>query len=246
MFDAVNKVRVPAFMEGVDVERKVVSATFLGEHRRAFAVAAANDAEMAMPVPALTVQEPADVEVGELMPPPAPPAPEPPPLPPPPAPVIDMSRMDAAIDRLRLLADRLAAEVRSDALELGLLIARKVVEGELAVNADRLINVIKSAVGRVGESRKIVVRLCPEDAELLSASKDTAGGGGGGPLDRLGKGAAKVDVVVDDSLGRGDCVVEGEHLSVDARLDAKFGEIRRALLEAAWDEAGLPPAEEPK
>jgi flagellar assembly protein FliH len=149
-----------------------------------------------------------------------------------------------------MLSDRLASEARSDALELGLMIARKVVEGELAVNADRLISVVKSAVSRVGESRRIVVHLAPEDADVLNGhgqtghagAKDSTEGGAApvaapSPIERLGRGAAKIEVVADPSLSRGDCVVEGDHLSVDARLDAKFAEIRRALMESAWEES---------
>jgi hypothetical protein len=218
----------------VNLEKKVNSASFLGEHGRALfgarsaglgetrASEAVAPPDVIEEMPEVALAEP----IEEMLPPP-PPAPPPPP----PAPVIDLSRLEAAIDRLRMFSDRLAAEARSDALELGLMIARKVVEGELAVNADRLIGVVKSAIGRVGESRRIVVHMAPEDVELLGA-KDT------GEVPALSRGAAKVEVVPDASLTRGDVLVEGDHLTVDARLDAKFGEIRRALLESAWEEGG--------
>ncbi len=226
-----QQLRRPAFLEGVQTGSRVATAAFLAEHKKAFAAVApeVKPADLTSPLTAapMPTEEIADlapaVEVEVL--PPAPPTP-------PPAPIVDMSRMEAAIDRLRMLSDRLAAEARADVLELGLMVARKVVEGELAVNADRLIGVVKSAVSRVGESRRIVVHLCPEDAELLNgidAGKSTA-------LDRIGRGSAKIEIVTDESLGRGDCVVEGEHLSVDATLDAKFAEIRRALMEAAWED----------
>jgi hypothetical protein len=232
--DVSANLRIPTFLEGVVLERKVESAGFLGEHRRAMARAVSMEGAAPAPEPMEMVPEMPPVE--EMAPPepvvPAevlPPAPPPPP----PAPVIDMSRMEAAIDRLRLLSERLAAEARSDVLELGLMVARKVVEGELSVNADRLIGVVKSAVARVGESRRIVVHLAPEDVELLQAGKEP-----GAALEKLSRGAAKVEVVADPSLSRGDCVVDGDHLNVDARLDAKFAEIRRALLESAWDDEG--------
>jgi flagellar biosynthesis/type III secretory pathway protein FliH len=247
MIDPTNNLRLPSFMVGVNVERKVESAGFLGEHRRAMAKAAldgsAEASRAGAPRPA-AVEEFFDVPGAEpgspitnamavmqqqqqqqL-----------------PAPVIDMSRMEAAIDRLRLLSERLAAEARSDALEVGLMIARKVVEGELSVNADRLIGVVKSAVTRVGESRRIVVHLAPEDAELLHAPLPASADGktpaAPNAIARLSRGAANIEVVADPSLSRGDCVVEGDHLSVDATLDTKFGEIRRALLETAWEEQG--------
>jgi hypothetical protein len=250
MFDVSNNLRTPAFMEGVNIDRKVESASFLAEHRRAIGGVAAND------VRAMAMDEVYGVDPSEEMlnvtpasPAGAAAAVAPAPAPPAPAPVIDMSRLDAAVDRLRLLSERLATDARSDALELGLMIARKVVEGELAVNADRLISVVKSAVAKVGESRRIVVRLAPEDADVINGKtgpgdKKDAGGEADAAappapsgLERIGRGAAKIEIVADASLSRGDCVVEGEHLSVDARLDAKFAEIRRALMESAWEDS---------
>ena len=240
MFDVSTKLRLPAFLEGVNVDRKVEAAGFLAEHSRALAGVAANDVRVGGAAPAtipgvddlIELVDPAAMAtIGVGAPAPAAPAPPPPP-------VIDYSRLEAAVDRLRLLSERLASEARSDALELGLMIARKVVEGELAVNADRLINVVKSAVSRVGESRRIVVHLAPEDAELFNGGREAAAGEptATAAMERIARGAAKVEVVADASLSRGDCLVEGEHLSVDARLDAKFAEIRRALLESAWEE----------
>ena len=255
MFDVSNNLRLPAFLEGVNIDRKVESAGFLVEHRRALSGAAANDVR-----PADLTQDAGAAALDQLIGAPgmaglahagavagaqAVSAPVPPP-----GPAFDMSRLDAAVDRLRMLSDRLATEARSDALELGLMIARKVVEGELAVNADRLISVVKSAVAKVGESRRIVVRLAPEDAQVINGGpvaasgaagatgSDGAGGSPAGPsaLERIGRGAARIEVVADSTLSRGDCRVEGDHLSVDATLDAKFAEIRRALMESAWEE----------
>jgi hypothetical protein len=247
LFDVSTSCRLPAFLEGVNIERKVESAGFLVEHHRAMTGAAANDVRPvdlnAGGVDAvdqlLDLSNPHAVGATGAAPAPAQPAV-------PAAPLFDMSRLDAAVDRLRMLSDRLATEARSDALELGLMIARKVVEGELAVNADRLISVVKSAVARVGESRRIVVHLAPEDAEIINGPRGNVGDSGkdGGEagvpaqtgLERIGRGAARIEVVADPSLSRGDCLVEGDHLSVDARLDAKFAEIRRALMESAWED----------
>jgi hypothetical protein len=261
MFDVSTNVRMPAFLQGVNVDRKVGSAGFLDEHRRAMTGIAANDVQpLDMTAPSggtaaidqlIDMSRPGAVAAGAAglaAPAAAAPAPAHPP--------IDMSRLDAAVDRLRLLSDRLASDARSDALELGLMIARKVVEGELSVNADRLISVVKSAVSKVGESRRITVRLAPEDAAMMtgaSAPKKLSSDGGGSdpgattdlavaapaspsPLERIGRGAAKIEVIADPSLSRGDCMVEGDHLSVDATLNAKFAEIRRSLMESAWED----------
>jgi flagellar assembly protein FliH len=144
--------------------------------------------------------------------------------PPAPAPVIDMSRMDAAIERLRLTSERLASDVRADALEVAMLLARKIVEGEVTTNVDKMMGMVRSAVRRLGESRRVTIRLCPADADLLT------NGGKRTPEDVAGLSAAKVEVVSDPTLSRGDCQVEGELGSVDGRLDTRFAELRRAIV----------------
>lgn len=149
---------------------------------------------------------------------------------PPPPPTVDLSRLEAAVDRLRNLSDRLAAEVRADAVEVAILLARKIVEDEITMNVDRLLGTVRSAVRRLGESRRITVRLCPEDAEALNAATNSN-------TTELGGGVARVEIIADASFGRADCVVEGDLGSVDARLDTRLNELRRALSDGA-DAAG--------
>jgi flagellar assembly protein FliH len=161
------------------------------------------------------------------------PAPPPPPSPPPPPPPIDLSRLESAIERLHLQADRLAAEVRADALELALVLARKIVEGEVTVNVDRVIAMARTAVRRLGESRRVVVKLSPDDAQALTARQAAS------PLAPLNAGSAlQVEIVGDPALGRGDCLVEGDLGAVDGRLDTRLAELRRILAEATQDGEG--------
>jgi flagellar assembly protein FliH len=78
---------------------------------------------------------------------------------------------------------------------------------------------VRSALRRAGESRKVTVRLHPDDAravEAAVASRDLAAG------------AASVEVVADAALERGDCFVETDFGTVDGRLETRFGELRRA------------------
>jgi flagellar assembly protein FliH len=155
---------------------------------------------------------------------PAPPPPPPPPAPPP----VDLSRLESAIERLHLHADRLAAEVRAEALELALVLARKIVEGEVTINVDRVIAMARTAVRRLGESRRVVVKLSPADAEAMIARQAAS------PLAPLNAGSAvQVEIVADPALGRGDCLVEGDLGSVDGRLDTRLAELRRILSESA-------------
>jgi flagellar assembly protein FliH len=161
-----------------------------------------------------------------------PPAPAPEPPPPPPAPPVPSpgavefaERVAAAVSALRLTGERLAEQARSDALELALLLARRIVEGELQTNVEPLFGIVRSVVRRVGESRRATVRLSPGDAARVEQ-------GGHGQL-FSGISIGQVDVVADPSLSPGDCMVDADFGTVDARLDTRLDELRRLLDEAA-------------
>lgn len=229
-FSASN-MRRPSFMAGVGGEPRVERAVFGSELRDQ----SARLRSIPAPAPANMPEDAPEIPEGILLPhgstPAAPAAPVfTPPAPPPPPPTLDTSRLEAAVNSLRMLSDRLTAEVRADAVEVAMLLARKIVEGEITANPDRLLGTVRSAVRRLGESRRISVRLCPEDAEAVNNATQRNGS------ELSGGGVARVEVVADPTLTRGDCVVDGELGSVDARLDTRLGELRRALSDSAVEE----------
>jgi hypothetical protein len=166
------------------------------------------------------------------------------------------ARVDMAVERLRSTAERVAVEARADALEVALLVARRIVEAELTVNLDAQVAFIRTAIRRLGEARTITVRVAPAQAEGILSSLGTLNGSpsppatgsvgqsptsptrgaapSGSALSTLT--AATVEVVGDPSLGAGDCMVESELASVDGRVDTRLEEVRRAVLEALASE----------
>lgn len=154
--------------------------------------------------------------------------PEPPPAPPP-GPTGEqlaalraeaMQRVAHAVEVLRLQAERLAEQARSDALELGFQVARRVLEAELSTSPEAFFALVRSALKRAGDSRKVLVRVHPEDAGRLGAA--LAGGG-------LGVAVASVEVRADPTLAPGDCVVDTDFGKVDGRLATRLDELRRAV-----------------
>lgn len=145
---------------------------------------------------------------------------------PPPAPAaVDYAeRLAAAVAALRLTSERLAEQARTDALELGLLVARRIIEGELSGNVDQFFAVIRSVIRRAGESQRVVVRLHPEDAERIEAA--------GGARGIAAPGIAHVEVAVDAELQLGDCMIDADFGMVDGRLSTRLDEMRRLLIEA--------------
>ena len=140
-------------------------------------------------------------------------------------------RTSAAVEVLRATAERLAAEARTDALEIGFLVARRILEMELTASAEPLVNLVRSAVRRLGESRRIVIHLSPADAQAMTAIIESRGAQAVAQAS-----ISKVEIVADASLGRGDCLVEGDLVTVDGRINARIEELRR-VLEAGVEES---------
>jgi flagellar biosynthesis/type III secretory pathway protein FliH len=141
-------------------------------------------------------------------------------------------RTASTIELLRATAERLAAEARTDALEIGFLVARRILEMELSASAEPLVNLVRSAVRRLGESRRIVIHLSPPDAQAMNAIIETRG-----PQAVAQAAISRVEIVADPSLGRGDCLVEGDLVTVDGRLNARIEELRRVLEASGTEES---------
>jgi flagellar assembly protein FliH len=141
-------------------------------------------------------------------------------------------RTTSAIEVLRATAERLAAEARTDALEIGFLVARRILEMELSASAEPLVNLVRTAVKRLGDSRKITIHLSPSDAQAVSAAIEARG-----PQVVAPASISKVEIIPDASLGRGDCLVEGDLVTVDGRINARIEELRRVLDAGAAENA---------
>jgi Flagellar assembly protein FliH len=159
-----------------------------------------------------------------------------PPLPPPtPQPGPEFAeRLAQAVAELRRHGERLADQAAADALEMALLIARRILERELSSGTEALSGLVRSAIGRLGESRKILLRLCPSDA----AAVESAGHARGDEGALAGVTMARIEVRADATLSPGDCIVDSEQGTVDGRLVTRLEEVRRVLARAINDSDG--------
>ncbi len=144
-------------------------------------------------------------------------APLPDPLPLARAPVESFDSLRLAIEVLRSQGERLAEQARSDALELGILIARRILEREITTNLDGLFSLIKSAIRKAGEAHVTRIRLHPADVERV---KDAA---------HSEFSLGKIELVADASLTPGDVMVDTAHHAIDGRLSTRFEELVRQL-----------------
>jgi len=137
----------------------------------------------------------------------------------------DVSRRVAmAVELLKAESSRLAEQARSDALEIGFQVARRILEEEVRTNPEPLLALIRSAIQRAGESRKIVVRVSPQDAEQIQSRPHL--------VSPPGLTVAQVEVLADSSLSAGDCMVDADFGTVDGRITSRLDEMKRAVVAA--------------
>jgi flagellar assembly protein FliH len=129
-----------------------------------------------------------------------------------------LARVTSAVETLRAQAAHLAEQARADALEIGFAVARAILAAEIRQSPEALFSLVRAAVRRAGDSRRVVVRVAPEDLELLQSERGT-----------LGVAAARVELAADRALSRGDCVVEADFGRIDGRLETRLSELRRAV-----------------
>jgi hypothetical protein len=207
-------VRKPGFLTAVQTEGRTGPADF----GRALAAPVAAPARVEAPAPTpppLPTPPPAsgmNVALAGLQPPPSPPRPSAP---------TSFADPVRAVEQLERERQRLAALARADALEVGFMVAERILGQELAANPRPLLELVRSAMQRLGDSREVTVRLSPTDHDRLAAI--IAAG------EPAAAGVAKVRLEADPQLGPGDCRVHSERGSVDGGLHARLGEVRRSI-----------------
>ena len=206
--------RRPAFLEGVEVSKSPRPVTALGARRevmRAVSWAVQKPVQEPVvvaetpPAPAPEIKVVAPVEV------PVPVAPVTSPLPDP-LPHWAEGKLVAALGALQHEAETYANTVTHDAVELGLLIARKILEIEISTGPETLRSLVASAIRRAGEESVTRVRLHPDDVERVKLASKPG-----------------YEIVGDASLQPGDVLVETAHHTIDGRVASRFEEIVRQL-----------------
>jgi flagellar assembly protein FliH len=102
-------------------------------------------------------------------------------------------------------------------VELALTLARRIVQKELDADPAQLLAMMRTAIDRLGDDTKMVVRLNPVDYAAA----------GGENMPQLG---TSVTVVADPKVEHGGCRIESELGTLDAGLDAQIQELGRGLL----------------
>jgi flagellar biosynthesis/type III secretory pathway protein FliH len=131
----------------------------------------------------------------------------------------------SAVDDLNAQRKRLMTESETGVVRLSCEIARKIV-GRLGELDERfVVEIVKSALNHLVDKQKVVIRVNPDDLEVLKRYESEW-------LAAAGLTGA-VEMKQDSRIKRGGCLVEGDSGNVEAQIDRQIEVIEKALAEAA-------------
>jgi len=127
-----------------------------------------------------------------------------------------------AARELGALRDTTAEAVERDAVELAVQLAEKVVAGALEVEPERVLDVVRGALRRLSERRRVTVLVHPDDLELVRAAADGFAG-------ELG-GIEHCEVQAERRIARGGAVVRTDEGQVDASVETQLARARELVV----------------
>lgn len=118
------------------------------------------------------------------------------------------------------------ARLEQDFLKLSIILAEKIVKRTIVHDPTWLKPVIEEAYSKLGTVTECVIRLSPDDYQVIQDQDIRVGGAG---VERL-------VFQPDANLSPGDCVIETDSGTIDASLEKRLGKAAQYLMEVVYDE----------
>jgi flagellar assembly protein FliH len=126
-----------------------------------------------------------------------------------------------ALADARSLRERIAQETERDAVELALALAAKVLGGALEVQPERVLDVVRGALRRFADRRRVTVLVDPADLEATRAALAELASQAGG--------VEHCEVQGDRRVGRGGAIVRTVESEVDATVATQLERAREVV-----------------
>ncbi len=136
--------------------------------------------------------------------------------------------LEAAVEALRQAAlgveevrGETAEQVERDAIELALQLAEKIVAGALAVESERIVDVVRGALRRLSERRRVTILVNPDDLETVRGAVDSF-------VTALG-GIEHCEVQAERRIASGGAMVRTEEGQIDATVHTQLVRARELV-----------------
>ena len=131
-----------------------------------------------------------------------------------------LTALHAATEQLHSQRDRWLDQCQSETVRLGVAIAERLLHRTLTTQPEAVIDLVRSALAWSVGADHLKVRLHPADAELVTSAAASL----------QTESCATLEFVADESLARGDCLVESSNGQIDARREVLTQRIADELL----------------
>lgn len=129
----------------------------------------------------------------------------------------------SATEDVLALREKVLKDAEDDLLQLVVMIARKVILREITEDRSILVEVVRSATASLSDREEIIVHLNPDDLALVESGRDES-------LKRELSGP-NMRLKADATVPTGNCQIDTEMGTIDARVEAQLEEIYRRMLE---------------
>ncbi len=127
-----------------------------------------------------------------------------------------LERVASSLAELATFQARMRRDAEKDLVMLSIAIARRVLHRELTLDPESIAGLIKAALDKLESHDLHRVRLHPDQEAPVRAL-----------LERFS--AAKIEVIPDSTLNKGDVLFETAHGNIDASVESQLREIERGL-----------------
>ncbi len=132
-------------------------------------------------------------------------------------------RFAVGLEKVDALARTLETLARHEALELALLLARRILQREIQANPLALIDEIRNSTSEIKDTRQLTIRLNEQDLEAVRALAPDFG--------KHFPSVANVTLATGKDLERGDCVIDTDMERINLTLNEQLDRLRRSLEE---------------
>lgn len=137
-----------------------------------------------------------------------------------------LSLLQSTVEEATVLRVNNLESLEDDFLKFSLLLADKIVKKQVSGDISWLNPVVRDALGALGSVDKIIIRVNPEDYDLIIEYEEA--------LELNSR--VSIEFEADSSISPGGCLIESDKGLIDARLEKRLGKIATHLMEVLYDE----------
>ncbi len=130
--------------------------------------------------------------------------------------------IDAALDQLEVQSRQWTAQWEAAGIQLALAIAEKIIRSQIKINPKKILPALREALELTVKAQRIRIRLAKEDYKVLLPDVKA--------LTERFQRAGQTEIVPDDSLQSGDCLVETPMGEIDMIIRSQLDRIAEELI----------------